>query len=119
MAGAEGLGAALGNGVALRQLGQLLVSIADLHGSLGKPCAHGVHEIPLDGFLNNNHNGLKARLVCVIDGIVQNCFPLAAHGIDLLQTAITAAHTGGHDNENRFFRHNRNLLGYFCVLIAL
>ena len=36
-------------------------------------------------------------------GIVQNGLSLAAHGVNLLQSAVPAAHTGGHHYQNRFF----------------
>ena len=39
---------------------------------------------------------------------------MAAHGIDLFQSAVTAAHTGCHDHKNRFFCHVAFLL---CFLM--
>ena len=105
VAGAPGLGATQGDLVATGELVELLVGIADLHRAMLQALAHGGHKVLPDGFLDNNDCGLEACLVGIKQGIVQNGFALAAYGIDLLQTAVTAAHAGGQYNEYRFFVH--------------
>ena len=105
-----GFDPALGNGEALRQCCKLLIGVADLHGSLLQALADGLHEVLLDGFLDNNDDGIKTGLMGIVNGIVQNGLPLAAHGVDLLQSAVTAAHAGCHDDEYRFLCHVSCLL---------
>ena len=114
VAGAEGLDAALGHGEAVGDLVHLLIGVADLHGAFLQPRTYGLHKVGPDGLLNNNDSGFKAGLMGIIQRVVQNGFSLAAYGVDLLQTAVTAAHTGGHNHQNRFLRHNFYLLKRIC-----
>ena len=105
VAGAPGLGASLGDGVAGGDVVQLLIGVADLHGAFLQPLADGLHEVLADGFLDDDNSGIETGFVGVIKGIVQNRFALTSHRVDLLQSAVAAAHTGGHDDENRFAYH--------------
>ena len=102
VAGAPGLGASFGDGVASGELVQLLIGIADLQGSLLQSGPYGLHEVLFNGFLDNDHGGVKAGLVGIEQGVVQDGLTLAAYGIDLLQSAIAAAHTRSHHNQNGF-----------------
>ena len=52
---------------------------------------------------------LKTGLICIVEGIVQDSLALAANGINLFQTTISAAHTSCHDHENRFLFHKHLL----------
>ena len=106
MAGAEGFGPSLGDRVAFGDGGQLLIGVADFHGGFLQPGANGAQKVFLDGLFDDDDHGVKSRLMGVIDGVVQNGFSLASHGIDLLQSAVAASHAGGHYNENRFLCHN-------------
>ena len=101
MAGAEGLHPAFGDGVAFRQLFQLLIGVADFHGALGQPLAHGGHEVLPDGLLDEDHCRAEACLVGVIKGVVQNGLPMGAHRVDLLQAAIPAAHSRSQNHKYR------------------
>ena len=105
MAGAEGLGAALGDGIAGGQLLQFLVCIADLHRSIFQTSAYRLHEIVADGFLDDNDDGFETGLMSIVNRVVQDGFALGTDRVDLLQTTVTAAHTGRHDYENRFLCH--------------
>ena len=102
MAGAPGLGPPLGDGVALRELVQLLEGVADLHGGLLQPGTDGFHKVLLNGFFDDDHGFFEACLPGIEEGVVQDGLPLGPHRVDLLQPAVAAAHTGGHDHKNRF-----------------
>ena len=119
VAGAPGLGTPdFGNGHALRQhLGLLLISVTDLHGTFFQAPAYHFHKILTDGFFNNDNGRFKTGFVGIVQGVVQDGFALAAHRIDLLQSTVAAAHTGGHNNKNRFFRHGNVLLVSFRIII--
>ena len=113
MGGAPGLDPAFGDGKSLGQIRQFLVGVANLHGSLLQTLADGFQEVLLDGFLDDNHNGVEAGLMGIINGIIQNGLALTADRVDLLQSAVAAAHTGGQNHKNRFLCHRIFLL---CVL---
>ena len=120
MTGAPGLCAAFGDRKAFRNFFQLLIGVPDLHGAALQPCAHCFHKILADCFFNYNDCGVEAGFMGIKQGVVQNGFPVAAHRIDLLQTAVTAAHACGHDYQNGFFPHSKYLLGYcdnFIIMI--
>ena len=104
MGGAEGLHAAFGNRIPLGQVGQFLKSVLHID-HLGKAVADGSLEGVLDLMLDDEDHGFKAGALGVIDGIVDDQLAVSAHGVDLFQTAVTAAHAGGHDNKNRFLIH--------------
>ena len=113
VAGAPGLGASLRDGVAGGDIVQLLIGVTDLHGAFFQPLADGFHEVLADGFLDDDNSGIETGFVGVIKGIVQNRFALTSHRVDLFQSAVAAAHTGGHDDENRFAYHSNSPFLYF------
>ena len=113
VAGAPWLGASLRDGVAGGDIVQLLIGVTDLHGAFFQPLAHGLHEVLADGFLDDDNGGIETGFVGVIKGIVQNRFALTSHRVDLLQSAVAATHTGGHNDENRFACHSNSPFLFF------
>ena len=101
VAGAPWLDAALGDGVALGQLIQLLERILHVH-RLGDPLADGGFEGVLDFVLDNKDDRLKACAAGVVQGIVHDDLTAGPHRVDLLHPAVAAAHAGRHDHQNRF-----------------
>ncbi|MPM62897.1 hypothetical protein SDC9_109775 [bioreactor metagenome] len=59
-------------------------------------------KVVLDLAVDDEYDLLKPRLHCVEERIVHDDFAVAADRVDLLESAVTAAHTGGHDNESGF-----------------
>ena len=108
MSGAPGLYAAFGNGVALGQVVKLLIGVLYIDDLL-HAAADGLLECILDLMLDDKNHGIKAGTLGIINGIVDYKLAMIAHGIDLLETAVTAAHARCHDHKYRFI-HNRNLL---------
>ena len=113
VAGAPWLGASLRDGVAGGDIVQLLIGVTDLHGAFFQSLADGLHEVLADGFLDDDNGGIETGFVGVIKGIVQNRFALTSHRVDLLQSAVAAAHTGGHNDENRFACHSNSPFLFF------
>ena len=52
--------------------------------------------------LDDEHHRLKAGAAGVVNGIVDDELAVAAHGVHLLEAAVAAAHTRGHDHQNGF-----------------
>ena len=102
MACAPGLDAAFGNGVAIGQIIQLLKSVVYLQ-LLFQPGAHHFLEIFFNGVLDDKDDLFKAGAHGVVDGVVQNDLAVGADGIDLLQSAVTGTHAGGHNDQNGLF----------------
>ena len=55
-----------------------------------------LHELLLNGFLDNKNNLLKSSLNCIIDRKIHDNVAVLINWIDLLQTAITASHSCCH-----------------------
>ena len=108
--GAPGLHAALGHGKAFGQAVQLLVGIAHLKPGFHGSGTHGGLERLLNLMLDDEHNGLKPGAAGIVQAVVDDGFPAGADRVDLLQPAVAAAHTGSHNDKNRFFVHGKNLL---------
>ena len=103
--GAPGFDTAFRHGETFGQLFQLLESIAHLKpGTLGA-YAHSLFERLLDLVLDDEHHRLKPGTAGIVQAVINNCLAAGPHGVDLLQTTVTAAHTGGHYHKDRFFRH--------------
>ena len=100
MGGAPGLGTSLGDGVPLGQVGQLLEGVLHVD-DLGQAVADSGFEGVLDLMLDDENHRLKSCPAGVVDGIVDDELAVVAHGVDLLQTTVTASHTGGHNDQNR------------------
>jgi len=105
VAGAPGLDPAFRHGVACGQLFQLLESVFHVHG-LGHPVADGGLEGILDLVLDHKDHRLKAGPACIVKGIIHDDLAVGAHRVDLLHTAVTAAHAGRHHDQYRFVHNN-------------
>ena len=98
--GAPGLGAAFGHGVALGQVSELLIGVAHVY-NLGKPVADGFLESILYLVLDDENNGFKSGTAGVVDGIVDYQLTVGPNGVDLLEAAVTAAHSRCHNYQYR------------------
>ena len=112
VAGAPGLDAAVGDRIAGRQVVELLVGVLDVY-ELGEPVAYGLVEGLLYLVLDDEHDGVEAGALGVVDGVVDDELAVAAHGVYLLETAVAAAHSGGHDDEPGFL--HCFFLPQFCL----
>ena len=117
VAGAPGLDPAFRHGVACGQLFQLLESVFHVHG-LGHPVADGGLEGILDLVLDDKDHRLKAGPACIVKGIIHDDLAVGAHRVDLLHTAVTAAHTCRHHDQYRFV-HNKFLLCFASTACAV
>ena len=109
MGSAEGLHAALGNGVALGQLGQFLIGVLYVD-DLGETLTDGGLEGLLNLVLDDEDHRLKAGALGVINGIVDDQLAVVAYRVKLLQSAVAAAHTGGHNDQNRFLHDTHSFM---------
>ena len=100
VAGAPGLGAAFGNGVALGQLIQGLIGVDQIDEGRD-PVADGGAEVGLHLGLDDAHDLAEAGADSVKDREVDDDVTGVVHGRDLLVAAETAAETGGHDDQSR------------------
>ena len=117
VAGAPGLDPAFRHGVACGQLFQLLESVFHVHG-LGHPVADGGLEGILDLVLDHKDHRLKAGPAGVVERIIHDDLAVGAHGVDLLHTAVTAAHACRHHDQYRFV-HNKFLLCFASTACAV
>ena len=101
MAGAPGFYTAGGNGVALRQVAQLLIRVLYVDDP-GQTRSDGGSEVILEFALDDEDYPLETGAQGVVDGIVDDQLAVVSHGVDLLEAAVPAAHTGGHNDQNRF-----------------
>ena len=109
MASAPGLGAAFGDYKAFRNFVQFLVGIADLHGAAFQALANNGKKIFTNGIFDDDHNGAETGFIGIVNRIIQDCFTVRTHGINLLQTTVATTHPGGHHDLNRLF-HSKHLL---------
>ena len=100
--GAPGLGPAGGNGHVAHHVLHFLEGVADLHPP-ADPAAHQGAEVGLQLPVDDKNNLLKPGPPGVIDGIVDEALPTAAYAVHLLQAAVSAAHAGSQNDQNRFF----------------
>ena len=101
VAGAPRLYATLRDGKACGQLLQLLEGVLHIHRlshAVADSCLEGI----LDLVLDNKDHGLKAGAAGIVKGVVHNDLSVGTHRVDLLHTAVTAAHAGRHDYQYRF-----------------
>ena len=101
VAGTPGLHAALGDGVALGQLIQLLEGVLHVHHP-GHAVADGSFESLFDLVLDDEDDRLEACAAGVVQGIIHDDLTAGTHRIDLLHAAVAAAHAGSHDHQDRF-----------------
>ena len=83
---------------------QCLKGVFHLHGA-GETVAYSGAEGLLQLLFYNKDNGFKACPPGVKQGKVDDLFPAGPHRVDLLQSTITAAHAGSH-NDQYGFAHN-------------
>ena len=101
MAGAPRLYAPLRHGKTCGQLFQLLESVLHIH-RFRHAVTDGSFEGVLDLVLDDKDHGLKAGAAGIVEGVVHNDLSVGAHRVDLLHTAVAAAHAGCHDDQYRF-----------------
>ena len=83
VAGAPGLHAPFGHGVALRQVGELLIGIAHVN-DLAQTVADGGLEGVLELALYHEHDGLEAGAARVVYRVVYYELTVVPHGVELL-----------------------------------
>ena len=93
MTGAEWLGAAFW------QDGGILDDIIDID-RLSDTVADELFEFLFDILTDDKDDFIKASLLRIEDGEVQDAFAVVRDGLGLLKSAEAAAHTGGHDYES-------------------
>ena len=90
------------DGKALRQLLQLLEGVVCFHS-----CRHARTDHRLEGIfnlvLNQEHDAAEARLVRIVQAVIEDDLAVRADRIQLLQSPVAAAHTRRHHHQNRFF----------------
>ncbi len=99
--GAPRLGAAGGHGEAGRQFIEFLKSVIHLD-AVFEARADNFAERLFDVVADDEHKLAEAGAQRVEDGIINDGFAAGADGINLFQTAVTAAHAGGENEQNRF-----------------
>ena len=95
---APGLDAPLRHGEPLRQLVELLVGIADLKPGAQGAGADSLLEGLLDLMLDDEHDGLEPGAAGIVQAVIQDGLARRPDRVDLLQSAVAAAHSGSHDN---------------------
>lgn len=101
--GAPGFGPARRHGAPCWQFVEFLKDIFHRDSSF-KPRAHELLELRGDLLTDNEHKSAKSGAQGIVDRIVNYGFTTRADGINLLQAAVTGAHSGGEDKQSRF--HN-------------
>ena len=90
------------DGKALRQLIQLLEGVVCFH-----PRRHARTDHRLEGIfnlvLNQEHDAAEARLVRIVQAVIEDDLAVRADRIQLLQSPVAAAHARRHHHQNRFF----------------
>ncbi len=110
LGGAPGLGPIRRGGVALRQVVPQLVDVLHVHALL-QAAAHPLLEVRLDLRLDDEHHRLKPRPAGIVDRVVQDHLIVVPHRVQLLESAVAAAHAGSHDDQYWFLVH------FFALLI--
>ena len=98
LGGSPGLGAAGGDGEAWGNVLERLEDVID-GDALFETRADGFAECLLDVFADDEDELAEAGAEGVVDGVVDDGFAGGADGVDLLETAVTAAHAGGENEE--------------------
>ena len=101
MRGTPGLDASLGNGEAFGQPVRRLIGEIHLH-LAAQARKNQIGKVGLQLRLDDQHHTPKACAHGVENGIVHQDMSGVIHRRDLLQSSKTAAHPGGHDDQNRF-----------------
>ena len=111
---APGFGAAFGNLHALGNLCDLLERIFHRN-DFFQAFSHGLTEYIQVFFLNDKYHLVKSGLDGIVDGVVQDKFPVSSHRINLFQPAISASHTSRHNHQ---CHHIYLLLFLSCALLC-
>ena len=118
MAGTPRLHTALRHDDAFRHIGELLEHPLDLH-ILGSLLEHGLLEIGEEFFLDDEHGLLKTCPPGVKQGKVDDLFPTGPHRVNLLQSTITAAHAGSHNNQYGFAHNDPPFLCFKKMVVVI
>ena len=102
VAGPPGLHPPLRDPVPGGQVLQLLIGVLYFNDP-GEPVADGGPELLRKLPLDDEYHRLKAGAPGVVDGVIYDELAVGPHGINLLQTAVSAPHSGRHDHKHRFF----------------
>ena len=101
MAGAPGFLAARGDREARRDIVEILEGVFHRK-HMGVFVADFDSEFFLEVMPDDEDDLAEISSDRVENGIVHDDFPGGAHGVDLLKTAVTAAHAGRQDKKSRF-----------------
>ena len=98
VAGSPGFHPSLRNLIAFRNIVEILEHIGNFH-DLADSVADSLPEIFFIFFFDDKYNLLKSGLFRVIQGKIHNDMSLRIHRIDLFESAVTASHSGSHDDQ--------------------
>ena len=96
--GSPGLAPALGGGEALREVVEALEGEGGFGFSLELGEDLGA-EVVLEVLADDEDDLAEAGADGVVDGVVEDGLAVGAHGVELLEAAVAAAHAGGEDEE--------------------
>ena len=99
--GAPGFGAAFGNGEGGGEVVEVLEGVFDVD-SVGKAGADLVAELGFEIAADDEDDFAEASADGIEDGVVEDDFTGGAHGVELFEAAVTAAHACGKDEEGGF-----------------
>ena len=94
---AQGFRTLGGDGAARRQVAELLEGVFHLHTALDH-VAHQFAEAVLKVMLDDEYDLVEPRLHGIVDGVEHQHLVMRTHAVNLLVSAVTRAHTGGHDH---------------------
>ena len=110
---AQGFGTLGGDGAARRQIAKLLEGVFHLHSAFDH-VAHQFAEAVLKVMFDDEYDLVEPRLHGIVDGVEHQHLVMRTHAVNLLVSAVTRAHTGGHDNKRRVFHR-----GFLRKIFAL
>ena len=82
MCGTPGLLALVGNSETFRQVAYILISIFDIK-KLAYAVAYSFFKVLLNLFFNDENNGFKTCLFCIVKGVVDDDFSVWADRVNL------------------------------------
>ena len=100
--GTPGLGAPFGRSETLRQVIHLLIGVIHLDFAL-EAAADDLFEGLFQLLFNDKYHLAEAGQNGIMYRIINNDLAVGAQRVDLLQTAVAAAHTGGQNQKSRLF----------------
>ena len=99
--GAKGLGPAFRHGVGGGQVLQRLEGVLHLH-QVGQPVPDHLPEVGLVLLADDEDHLFKTGAPGVVDRVVDDDLPARAHGVELLHSAVAAAHPGSQHDQYGF-----------------